>query len=139
MATQMKGMDRLKRSLKRLPDSVEAAVAPALKKSGNELANVQRALAPKDTGALANSIHVTMPGETTPPYSQPGGSRTAGPNEVVITAGNSDVRYAHLVEFGTSEAMAQPFFWVAFRLQRKRLEGRIKRELAKAVKEGFKG
>ena len=137
MATQMQGMSKLRRTLKALPEHVENAVQPALKKSGDDLANMQRSLAPKDTGALAASIHVTNPGETTPAYSQPGGSRVAGPNEVIITAGNSEVRYAHLVEFGTSEAAAQPFFWPAFRLQKKRLENRIKRAIAKAVKDGF--
>jgi HK97 gp10 family phage protein len=54
-----------------------------------------------------------------------------------VTAGNSDVRYAHLVEFGTTKAPAQPFFWPAFRSQRKRAETRIKRALSKAVKEEF--
>jgi len=137
MAAQMQGMGRLKRTLKRLPDQVEQSVQPALKRSAEELANVQRSLAPKDTGALANSIAVTTAGNTTPPYSLPGGSRQVGPNEVVVTAGNSEVRYAHLVEYGTSEADAQSFFWPAYRLLKKRLQGRITRAMAKAVKEGF--
>ncbi|MHA7882583.1 HK97-gp10 family putative phage morphogenesis protein [Nitratireductor rhodophyticola] len=115
------------------------AVLPALKKSGEELAAAQRALAPEDTGALKKSIAVTLPGESTPPYSQPGGSRVARDIEVIVTAGNSDVRYAHLVEYGTADTEANPFFWIAFRLLRKRLQNRINRAAKKAVKEAWAG
>lgn len=113
------------------------AVLPALKKSGEELAAAQKGLAPVDTGALRDSIEVTLPGQSTPPYSQPGGSRVADETQVLVTAGNSDVRYAHLVEYGTAEAEAQPFFWPAFRLLRKRLQNRINRAAKKAVKEAW--
>lgn len=114
-------------------------ILPALKKSGEELARMQRTLAEssRDTGALIDSISVTLPGETTPPYSQPGGSRVARQNEVIVTAGNSNVRYAHLVEYGTVKAEAQPFFWPAFRLLKKRLQNRIKRAAKKAVKSAW--
>jgi HK97 gp10 family phage protein len=120
-----------------IPEAVRDAVQPALVKSAEELQARMRLLAPKDTGALANSIAVTLPGESTPPYSQPGGSRTAGETEVIVTAGNSAVRYAHLQEYGTADAPARPFFWPAFRLTRKRIENRIKRAIAKAVKDEF--
>ena len=114
-------------------------ILPALMKSGEELAHAQRILAEssRDTGALIESIAVTMPGETTPSYSQPGGSRVAGDTEVIVSAGNADVRYAHLVEYGTAKAEAQPYFWPAFRLLKKRLQNRIKRATKKAVKEAW--
>lgn len=137
MAGMMKGTKRLSHTLKRLPDAVEDAVKPALNKSGDELATTMKRLAPVDEGDLRDSITVTRIGETTPPYSQPGGSRQAKENEVIVTAGNSRVRYAHLVEFGTSQAAAQPFFWPAYRLLKKRLKSRISRSIGKAVKEGF--
>lgn len=116
-----------------------AAVMPALLKSGDELADAQRLLAEssRDTGALIDSIAVTLPGQSTPPYSQPGGSRVAGETEVIVTAGNNDVRYAHLVEFGTAQADAQPFFWPAFRLLRQRLQNRLNRAARKAVKDAW--
>ncbi|WP_265519493.1 HK97-gp10 family putative phage morphogenesis protein [Nitratireductor luteus] len=113
------------------------AIMPALLKSAHELANAQKAIAPKITGALADSIEVTPPGQSTPPYSQPGGSRVAGETEVLVTAGNSDVRYPHLVEHGTAKTEAQPFFWPAFRLLQKRLQNRINRAAKKAVKDGW--
>jgi HK97 gp10 family phage protein len=53
---------------------------------------------------------------------------------VAVTAGNTDVRYAHLVEHGTVKAHAQPFFWPAVRMHRKKAKAAIKRAVATAVK-----
>jgi HK97 gp10 family phage protein len=126
-------------AIERARKAPREAIIPALMKSGNELAAAQRALAEssRDTGALIDSIEVTPPGHSTPPYSQPGGSRVAGETEVLVTAGNSEVRYAHLVEYGTAKADAQPFFWPALRLLRKRLQNRINRAAKKAVKDAW--
>lgn len=132
LAETMAAFDRIARAPRE-------AVIPALLKSGDELASAQKALAEtsRDTGALIDSIAVTMPGHATPAYSQPGGSRVAGETEVIVTAGNSEVRYPHLVEFGTSDTDAQPFFWPAFRLLRKRAQNRINRAAKKAVKDAW--
>lgn len=132
LAKTLAAMDRARRAPRE-------AIMPALLKSGHELAAAQKALAEtsRDTGALIDGIAVTMPGQSTPVYSQPGGSRVTGETEVIVTAGNSDVRYAHLVEYGTSEADAQPFFWPALRLLRKRLQNRINRATKKAVKDAW--
>lgn len=128
---------RLQRRLNAIPQAVREAVTPALVKSGQELVARQQALVPVRTGALRDSIVMTPPGGTTPAYSQPGGSTTAGPNQVLVTAGNSDVRYPHLVEYGVAHAPAQPFFWPAYRLSKKRIANRIKRAVGKAVREGW--
>jgi len=135
------GMKAFNAAIERLKRDVPAKVVKALVTSGNELAATQRKFAEtsRDTGALIDSITVTLPGQTTPPYSQPGGSRVAGPTEVIVTAGNSDVRYAHLVEYGASKTEAQSFFWSAFRLTRKRNESRIDRAGRKATKEAWSG
>ena len=60
----------------KLPDQVRAAINPSLEKSANEFAAMARYLAEpsKKTGALIDSIAITGPGETTPAFSQPGGS-----------------------------------------------------------------
>jgi HK97 gp10 family phage protein len=128
-------LERLLKRLDAIPKEVKEAVKPALEKSGQELVDRMRLLAPEDTGALKDSITMTPPGQSTPPYSQPGGSRVAKENEVLITAGNSDVRYAHLLEYGTSKTPAQPYFWPAFRLTRDRIQRRLKRAISKAVRE----
>jgi HK97 gp10 family phage protein len=130
-----KQTQRLSRRLEAIPKAVKQAVEPALITAGRDLSVTMRTLAPVDTGDLQKSIHVAAPGETTPPYSHPGGSTTARENQVLVTAGNSDVRYAHLVEHGTAEAAAQPFFWPAYRLRKRTLTNRIKRAIRKAVKE----
>lgn len=132
LAETMAAFDRIARAPRE-------AVLPALIKSGNELAAAQKVLAEtsRDTGALIDSIAVTLPGHSTPAYSQPGGARVAGETEVLVTAGNTDVRYPHLVEYGTSDTDAQPFFWPAFRLLRKRLQNRNNRAAKKAVKDAW--
>lgn len=127
--------DRLSRRLEAIPRNVKQAVAPALITAGRDLSVTMRLLAPEDTGALKESVHVTAPGETTPAYSQPGGSTVAGENQVLVTAGNSEVRYPHLVEYGTADTPAQPWFWPAYRLNKKRIANKIKRAIRKAVKE----
>ena len=131
------GLDSLMKAFDRAKKAPRDRINAALLTSANELADTQQHLAPKDTHALANSIAVTGPGQSTPAYSQPGGSRVAGETEVIVTAGNSDVRYAHLVEFGTAKMEAQPFFWPALRLLRKRLQNRINRAGKKAVKDAW--
>jgi HK97 gp10 family phage protein len=138
MARPSRQLARLQERLDAIPKSVREAVQPALVKSGAELVATMRQLAPEDTGALKDSIVATLPGDRTPPYSQPGGARIVGDTEVVVTAGNSGVRYPHLVEYGTAEAAAQPFFWTAFRLLKRRMENRIKRAVGKAVRDGWK-
>ncbi|WP_404404889.1 HK97-gp10 family putative phage morphogenesis protein [Pelagibacterium halotolerans] len=131
------GIGKLQRRLAAIPKEIKDGVRPALMKSGEEMANAMRQFAPRDEGDLIESITVTGPGETTPPYSQPGGSHTVPENAVVVTVGNSDVRYPHLQEYGTTFHQAQPFFWPAVRLYRKRAANRIKRAAGKAVRDNW--
>jgi hypothetical protein len=134
-------LDRFNRQMQRIKTGIVQSVAPALITSGEEIAYAQKKLAEssRDTGALIDSIHVTLPGQMTPPYSQPGGSRRAKENEVIVTAGNAKVRYAHLVEYGTATAAAQPYFWSGYRLMKKRAVSRIKRAINKAIRDGANG
>jgi hypothetical protein len=37
---------------------------------------------------------------------------------IAITAGNSEVRYAHFQEYGTADAPAQPIWWPCCRLNK---------------------
>lgn len=148
MAKMMEGSEALARKMAAIKAKVPAAIRPVLVKGGNEIAADMRVLAEtsRRTGDLIESIHVTGPGETTPPHSVDGGQRTAGEWEVLVTAGDSDARHAHLVEGGTKPRIrkdgsttgrmpALPFFNVAWRLNRRRLESRINRALRKAFRE----
>lgn len=133
------GLSKFQRRMQAIPAAVRESVKPAVVASAEEVAALMRALAPEDTGALKDSIVVTGPGQTTPPYSQPGGSMTVASNAAAITVGNADVRYPHLVEYGTSFQAAAPFFWPGFRLGRKKALGRIKRAIGKAIRTGRNG
>jgi len=130
-------LDRMNRRFAAVLRNVKEVVEPAVVKGAEEIAATQRQLAPEDTGDLKASIAVTPPGQTTPAYSQPGGSRVAKDGEAIVTAGNVAVRYPHLVEYGTANAPAQPFFWPGFRLNRTRAQNRIKRSIRRAVREGW--
>ncbi|MDW4548836.1 HK97 gp10 family phage protein [Defluviimonas sp. D31] len=126
----------LQKRLREIPAEILDDLRPVLIKSGEEIADGMRALAEgsRDTGALIDSIAVTGPGETTPAYAAGGGKRTAGANQVLITVGNPDVRYGHMVEFGTVSTEAKPFMRPAFRLARARVTRRITRAIGQAVR-----
>ena len=128
------GISRLKRRLAAIPQEVKDAVQHSLNRQANQMAGTMRSFAPVDTGDLKDSIAVTPAGQQTPAYSQPGGSMTVPENAVAITVGNSDVRYGHLVEYGTAHAHAQPFFWPTVRLQKKRAQKAIKSAVSRAVR-----
>lgn len=131
------GLSRIQQRMAAIPKQVKAAVQPSLLKSGEELAGSIKALAPEDSGDLKDSVAVTPGGHATPPYSQPGGSTIVPETAVAVTVGDKDVRYGHLVEYGTAHAHAQPFFWPAVRLNKKRVTNRTKRAISRAVKENW--
>ena len=132
------GIGRLKKRLAAIPTEVKEAVHQSLLKNANTMADTMRKLAPDDPATdapdLKSSIAVTGPGEQTPAYSQPGGSMVVPENAVAITVGNSDVRYPHLQEYGTTKHAAQPFFWPAVRLHQTKVKQSIKRAVGRAVK-----
>jgi HK97 gp10 family phage protein len=115
---------RLEKRLAAIPKAVKEAVQPALEKSGNELVGTMQALAESSrlTGKLIDSIH-----------SEPGDHEL----QRKVVAGDKGAFYARWVEFGTSRTPAQPFFFVAYRLLRKRMATRIKRAIGKAVRDGW--
>jgi HK97 gp10 family phage protein len=128
------GLSSFQRRMRAIPEAVRRAVGPSLVAAAEDVADVQRALAPVEDGDLRASIVVTGPGQATPAYSQPGGAKLVPENAAAVTAGNSEVRYPHLQEFGTTFHPAQPFFWPGFRLRRKAAAAKIKRAIGKAVR-----
>lgn len=125
-------------AMRRAKEAARAVVMPELEQAARDIRVTMRVLAPVDTGDLRDSIEVTYPGQSTPPFSQPGGARVAKETEVLITAGNEDVRYPHLVEYGTADTEAQPFFWPGWRLSRKKVRDRIARRFRKELKDAWK-
>lgn len=145
---KVQGWDRLKRRLEKIPKAVREQTQPAITSAAQDVADVMKALAPVDDGDLKDSIVVTAGGQRTPSHSQPGGATTVPENAAMITAGNSKVRYAHLVEFGTRAHIAggmfegaeikaipaHPYFFSGYRLARKKAIAKIKRAISKAVR-----
>lgn len=126
------------RALRRL-DAISKAVREQIVKSNLEAAEEvvaqMKRVAPKDTGALAESIVATPGGQMTPAHSQPGGSYMVPENQVVITAGDNAVRYAHLVEWGNNENEPQPFFFPVLRTMKKQIAAKIRRGVRKAFRD----
>lgn len=150
MARYVEGSEALEQKLRAVQAQLPESLRPVLLKAGNEIAADARVLAEtsRRTGDLIESIHVTGPGGTTPLHSADGGQRTATEWQVLVTAGDSDARHAHLVEGGTVERHhkdgtstgkmpAAPFFNPAWRLNKTRLVRRINRVLRKAIKEAL--
>lgn len=143
------GLVKLNRKLKTIPVAAKTAARKAVVEGMQEVVNLQQNLAPYDDGELMESIVLTGPNSQTPKYSQPGGQRKTGDLEAISTAGNTKVRYAHLVEFGTAPhaqggmfegtmhpgTAPQPFFWPAWRALRTRVRGRVTRSINKAIKQ----
>ena len=129
----------LEARLKAIPQEVVREVQPALITGAEEVAATMRALVPVKEGDLKASITVTAPGETTPPYAEGGGQRTAASNQALVTAGNEDVRHGHLQEFGTVAHEAQPFMRPGFRLAKPKALRRIQRAIGKAIRNAGSG
>ena len=143
------GLDRLNRKLKKLPLAAEKRVKEAMEVGANEIVALMKSLVPVDSGDLRDSIGWTW-GER-PKYSQAIATvkSTDGKLALTIYAGNSKVRYAHLVEFATAAHVnggmfagtmhpgtkAQPFFFVSWRALRRRTKSRITRAITKSAKE----
>lgn len=131
------GIGKLKKRLGAIPQAVKEAVHPNLIKQGNMIASTMRALVPVDEGDLRDSITVTPPDSSTPPYSTPGGSFVVPETSVAVTAGGKDARHGHLVEYGTKKMGAQPFFWPTVRLTRKKAQRNVKNAAARAVRKNW--
>lgn len=133
----------------------------AIAQGADEIVAMQKRLAPvsprgthgNPSGMLRDSIVATWGGGgAIPKYASlragTGSARAAGDLSITITAGNSAVRYAHLVEFGTAPhpqggkfkgtehpgTSPQPFFFPPYRALRRRVKARITRAMKKAIK-----
>lgn len=141
------GSEALARRMNAIPQAILEALRPVLAKSVAEIAADARALAEssRQTGRLLSSIDATAPGQTTPPYASEGGRRTAEEGQAFVTAGDTDARHGHLVEFGTAERQhkdgtstgkmeAEPFLLPAWRLNANRVKNRLRRAIRAEVK-----
>ncbi len=132
MATH-RDFDSLQRRIAQIPDDLKKKVIVALDKSTAEVVRSMEHLVETDDGDLKRSIKVE-PGETEfRRYVKAGGSLTTRQNK---RGDNYDYSLAN--EFGTEDMNAQPFFFPAWRLNRKKAAARLKRAARMAVR-GMKG
>lgn len=161
------GLNRLKRKLTvTIPAHAEKATVEAMEQGATEMVALMKSLAPKKSGKLAASIGWTW-GDAPKGALALGkmrGRGATGRKYITIYAGGGDAYYARFIEFGTQShtitaknapalhlhgdifveevehpgSAAQPFFYPAYRALRKRVRGRITRQMKKAIKDGAK-
>jgi HK97 gp10 family phage protein len=134
-----------RRLLKVVPESVRAAVRGVLEQSAEEIVATAKSLVPVKTGRLRDSIGWTW-GDAPKNSLTLGTVRAAaeGTLRITIYAGNDAAPYARWVEFGHeahassatgSGAAPHPFFYPAYRLNKKKAKARATRAVSKALKE----
>lgn len=119
-----------------LQTNLVAAIEAEIAKSAEEIVREMRAVAPKDTGAVALSIGWTW-GAAPKGTVAVAQSRAARADGLVATvfAGGGDQFYARFLEFGTIRMVARPFFFPVYRANRRRVLGRINRAVRKAARQ----
>lgn len=120
-----------KRRLQKLPKVIRRELSDAMEKDAEEWVKTSRYLAPKDPedGTPLHDSILRQATETGGQIVRAGGKTTTKPSK----GGPYD--YAVGREFGNSVAPAQPFYWPAYRLLRKKFTSRRRRALSKAIKE----
>jgi len=131
------GLARLDRKLKRLPELAKAEIKAAMETAAEEITATMRRLVPISPGG--GDLHDSI-GWTWGKAPKGAGlvasvkSRLAGDLTITIYAGNAKAFYARWQEFGTVNQPAQPFFFVAYRANRKSAKRRINGAIRKAAK-----
>lgn len=110
--------------------SADRYLIEAANKGGEEMVQLAKQFVPKDSGDLADTIHVE------PLSGRPGVRVVAG------GMSRDKAYYGRWVEFGRSggsdgkgATKAEPFFFPAYRLLKKKIMARMGRALSKAAKE----
>lgn len=141
----VQGLKSLERKLTRtIPQKVREATRQAMEKGADEVVATMKNYVPVDTGRLRDSIAWTW-GDAPSGAVVVGQSSSIGDGErITIYAGvrgnnNYDQGfYVRFVEFGTRAMHAQPFFFPAWRLNKRRVKSQITRAMKKAIREGAK-
>lgn len=140
---KIQNRDRLNAKLRALPAAAKAEIRKALETDAQEIVDLAKRFVPVKTGALKNSIGYNFDDASSLPN-----AATASGLVVTIYAGDDNAWYARLVEFGTKPhvnkgefkgsqnpgAPAEPFFFPAYRLGKKRAKARLGRAYNTAAK-----
>jgi hypothetical protein len=135
----------------KFPEGVKSEVSSAFELNAKQLVAMQKRLVAVDDGDLKRSIQWRRGTAGKVRYAM--GSAPASDLAVVVSAGDTNVRYAHIVEFGAAPhiaggifkgaqhpgAPAQPFFFPAYRALRRRFRNRNRRAMKKAIEKSAGG
>lgn len=125
------GLADLQKRIRAMGVEARREIGVALDQSAAEVVAVARQLAPSEDGALRESVRQEPGANELQRVIEAGGSTTTRP----VREGQSPTYdYANAQEFGTAEQEAQPFFYPAWRLARRRAKNRISRAVRKAAK-----
>ena len=160
---QIQNRDRLKRKLAAMSPIAKEEIRKVLGESAEEIAATARSMAPVDSGDLRDSIRWRFGDAQSNRKAVLRAKAGSADHELSVTieAGDYDAFYARFVEFGTAATPArgprlnfnlkrlgimtkaykahaatpaQPFFYPAFRLGKKRAKNRIARGIRRAAK-----
>lgn len=148
-AVTILNLAKLDKKLRRLPEAAVTEIRAAMEVGAKEIVAMMKRLVPEDSGELRDSIGWTWGKK--PKYAQAlavAKSKLGGQLTITIYVGNSKVRYAHLVEFGTAPhingglfagtkhpgSKASPFFFVSWRALRKPAKARISKAIRSSAK-----
>jgi HK97 gp10 family phage protein len=133
------GRARLQRKLNALSTDIKAPIRAAIAQGAAQIVAMAKSLVPEDTGALRDSIGWTW-GRTVPKGSIVLAATQALGNELTATiyAGNSEAFYARWIEFGTTKMTAQPYFFPAYRSNKKSVKTKIRAAVRKAARSAAK-
>lgn len=143
-AATITGLTKLQRKLDRMPAIAKDHIRAEMEKAAYEIVAMMKSLAPvlkepdprRRAGALRDSIGWTW--GKAPKYSSVVAavkSSLGGDLTLTIYAGNSEVRYAHLLEFGTQKMPAQPYFYVSWRANRRGARRRVRKAVRDAARQ----
>lgn len=137
MALFDNGLAAFRKRLARIPQAARKAAADLLKKAADDINETQRRLAPYEDGDLKEFIRNEPGRHDLERVILAGGPKTTKAVRSSEKGNASDYDYAVGIEFGTQHNSGQPFFWPGYRIEKKRLVRRVKRETGKAIKKAF--
>lgn len=112
--------DRLRRRMRSIPVEVRKALKDQNAVNAAELVETQKGFVPVDDGDLRGSIRHQDVSDSTRISQR-------------VSAGGREAPHGWWQEVGTSKMQANPFFWVAWRLKRRRFKTRMSRAAKKAI------
>lgn len=137
MSLKIEKRERLRQRMAKIGALARVEIRKALDVSADEMSSTARSFAPVDSGDLRRSIGYTF-GEYKSANANVRGVNAgggAGDRDLTVTihAGDQNAFYAAFVEFGRVDAAAQPYFYPAYRLTKKRVRSRISRAVKSAA------